>query len=332
MKIINSIKKNTILLVTITIIVLYFVLKDNISGIVDIIKQVNIIYIIISFLLFALSVSIKGIVNYIIINDQKKVSKKEAIRENFISQFFNGITPFATGGEPMAVYMLTEQGIGVIKATNYMVQSFIFYQIALVICGFIAVGYNFFFHLFPKVKILKHLVLLGFFINIVVVIVLLLSYSKTVTKKLYKFIIKICKILKIKVNEEELENKFNEYHNSLQDIKKRKFLMTKGILLNIISLSILYLIPYFIIKGMPELNNMKLIDTFVSSAYVYLIGAFVPIPGATGGIEYGFTQFYGNFLKVEQASALLLIWRFLTYYMGIIIGAVIFNIRERMKK
>ena len=99
--------------------------------------------------MYITSAILKGLVNYKIINDPKKVSKREAVRLNFIAQFFNGITPFATGGEPMAVYMLTEQGIPVSKATNYMVQSFIFYQVALVLCGFIAVTYNFIFHLFP---------------------------------------------------------------------------------------------------------------------------------------------------------------------------------------
>ena len=38
-------------------------------------------------------------------------SLKEAIKHNIIVQFFNGITPFSTGGQPMEVYMLKEHGI-----------------------------------------------------------------------------------------------------------------------------------------------------------------------------------------------------------------------------
>ena len=331
MKILANLKKNTILLILITIIVLYFVLKDNISGIFDIIKQVDIIHIVLALLMYFSAVSIKGYINYLIVNNDKLFSKTEAIRQNFIAQFFNGITPFATGGEPMAVYMLKEQGISLPKATNYMVQSFIFYQIALVVSGIIAVTYNFIFHIFPKVKFLEELVLLGFIINIIVVIVLLLSYSKVITKKLCKIVIKVSRFLKIKINEEELENKFDEYHHSLAEIKKRKYLMTKGIILNMISLGLLYLIPYCIMKGMPNIDYMKLIDSYVSSAYVYLIGAFVPIPGATGGIEYGFTQFYGNFIGLETISALLLVWRFITYYVGVITGGLIFYIEKKVQ-
>lgn len=325
-------KKNTILLVIITIIVLYFVLKDDFEGIVYELKNMKILYIVLALIFYNISVILKGFVNYKIINDQKKISKKEAISQNYIAQFFNGITPFSTGGEPMAVYMLTEQGIPVSQATNYMVQSFIFYQIALVICGLIAVIYNFAFQLFPKIKFLQQLVLLGFLINIVVVILLLLSYSKKATKKLYKVCNKICRIFKLKVNSKDLEEKFDDYHKGFQEIKERKGLMIFGVLLNMISLTCLYLVPYFVLRGMGDDSSLTPICTFVSSAYVYLVGAFVPIPGASGGIEYGFTQFFGNFVSGSRISAMLLVWRSLTYYLGIIVGAFLFNIRERVKK
>ena len=332
MKILNNIKKNTILLVFITIIVLYFVLRDDAEGIFETLKNMKLIYIILAFIFYALSVTIKGYVNYKIVKDSEKFSKKEAITQNFISQFFNGITPFQTGGEPVAVYMLTEQEIPLSKATNYMVQSFIFYQVALVICGMIAVGYNFIFHIFPKVVLLQRLVLLGFAINIFVVILLLLSYSKKATGQLSKLSFKICKKLKIKVKAKDLEQKFEDYHNGFQELKERKGLFILGVFLNMISLFCLYIVPYFILCGMNDTESLTIMNTLVSSAYVYLIGAFVPIPGASGGIEYGFTQFFGNFLEGSIISAVLIVWRFLTYYVGIIVGAILFNIRERKRK
>ena len=60
----------------------------------------------------------------------------------------------------------------------------------------------------------------------------------------------------------------------------------------------------------------------VTSAYIMIIGSFVPIPGGTGGLEYGFTQFYGNFLSGSVLAAVMLVWRFITYYFGIIVGVI----------
>ena len=329
MKILENLKKNTILLVLITVLVLYFVLKDDFIGIVETLKKIDIKFILIAILFYIISVAVKGYVNYLIINDKKKISIKEAINQNMISQFFNGVTPFSTGGEPMAVYMLTEKKISLAKATNYMVQSFIFYQIALVVCGLLAVTYNFIFKIYPKVKLLQGLVLLGFSINVVVVCLLLLTFSKKNTEKLSHLIQKMTKKLKIKIKEEEIEEKFREYHQSFEELKKRKILIGKGIILNMVSLICLYLVPIFIVYGMGDYQSLNIADTLVSSAYVYLIGAFVPIPGASGGIEYGFTQFFGNFLSTSKVSAVLIVWRSITYYLGMIIGAILFNIRKK---
>ena len=83
---------------------------------------------------------------------------------------------------------------------------------------------------------------------------------------------------------------------------------------------------------MHDYNSLNAINTVTASAYVYVIGAFVPIPGASGGIEYGFTQFFGNFIKLSKISAVLLLWRFITYYFGVIVGALIFTFEKKVKK
>lgn len=266
-----------------------------------------------------------------IVGDKEKLSLKESIKQNLIAQFFNGITPFQTGGEPMEIYMLTECGISLSKATNYKVQGFIFYQIALVLCGISAIGYNYIFKLFPKVKILQNLVLIGFIINIIIAIVLILSYSKKIVDKLSKLAIKISKSLKLKVKEETIENKFKEYYEASKELKKDKKKIIIGIVLNILSLLSLYITPLFILLSFNN-HDVSIIETLVSSAYVYLIGAFIPIPGASGGIEYGFTRFFGVFLNSGLVSATLLVWRAITYYLGIIIGAIVFNFHKKEKK
>ena len=333
MNIIKNIKKNTILLLIITGIVLYIVLKDDFKDIVDILTKIDVKYILLAFLFYALFIVIKGYVNYKITNDKTKLSLKEAIKHNIITQFFNGVTPFSTGGQPMEVYMLMEHDIPIAKATNQTIQSFIFYQIALVICGTIAVVNNFLFPIFPKVRILQLLVLLGFAINVLVVVVLILiSRSKRVTDKLSSLSIKVLKKLKRKVDEEDIKKKFDDYHEGFKELRKRKKLFIGGVLLNIISLLCLYIVPMFLLYGMRDFSSLTVNSTITASAYVYIIGGFVPIPGASGGIEYGFTKFFGNFIVGHKLSAVLLLWRFITYYVGVIIGALVFNFEKKVEK
>ena len=69
----------------------------------------------------------------------------------------------------------------------------------------------------------------------------------------------------------------------------------------------------------------------ITSAYVMLIGSFVPIPGGSGGLEYGFIAFYGNYIKGTTLKSIMLLWRFITYYLGMILGAIVLNIKKKEK-
>ena len=333
MKVLDKIKQNTILILIITIVVLYIILKDDFPAIVKAFQNIDIRFIIISALFYALSIAFKGTANYLIVNNKKKVSLLESIKHNTIAQFFNGVTPFETGGQPMEVFMLTEHGISTLKATNFIVQSFIFYQIALVICGFLAVGYNYHFRVFPKTDILKMFVIGGFVLNILVVAFLLvISISKKLTTKIVKGIAKFLKIFKIRIEEATIKEKIELYHEGFEALKKRKSIAVIGVLLNVASLLCLYITPLFIVYGMHEFHQINVINTLAASAYVFILCSFVPIPGSTGGIEYGFTQFFGTFISSNILSAVLIVWRFITYYLGIITGAILFNIEKKVQK
>ena len=101
------------------------------------------------------------------------------------------------------------------------------------------------------------------------------------------------------------------------------------ILVNLIALSFLYIIPMFVLFAMGDFSSLNVFNTIITSAYVMLIGSFVPIPGGTGGLEYGFVKFYGTFIGGSVLTSIMLIWRFITYYFGLIIGAIAFNVKGR---
>ena len=332
MKVLNNIKKNTYIVLIMTIIVLYIVLKNDMKDIVNAFQHMNILWIGLAVLFLFLSIIIKGYANYIIVED-KRLSIKEAIKHNIIVQFFNGITPFATGGQPMEIYMLKEHHIPLAKATNRTIQNFIYYQTSLVLCGVLAVTYNYFFPIFPKTKILDNLVLVGFIINVAVAVFLLLvSYCKPITMKICKLAKHLAKKFHWQITEAEIDEKFEDYYNGFQEMKHKKRLIVANILMNIASLLCLYITPLFILYSMTNQYHLTVVNTLTASAYVYIMGAFIPIPGASGGIEYGFTQFFGNFIGLDRITAVLLVWRFITYYLGVILGAIVFNIDKKVTK
>lgn len=337
MEILNNIKKNAIILIITTIIILYIVLKDDFVQIIDDIKSLDYRYIFIALFLYIVYIFLHSYVVYKTVNKKEKFSLKESVKHNIIAQFFNGITPFSTGGQPMEIYMLTEHDISVSKSTNYIIENFIFYQIALVLFGFVAVFINTFMGLFPQTNIIKEFVLLGFIINTLVAVVLfLVSTSKTVANKIVDFCINILTKLHLIKNVEMQKKIWNEriyeFHECAEELRSRKGLLICGILFNFIGLACLYSIPLFISYALHDFNSLNLVSAITTSAYVMVVSSFVPIPGASGGIEYSFTQFFGNFLTVSKTSTALILWRFLTYYIGMIAGAVAFNFDKPKKK
>ena len=99
-----------------------------------------------------------------------------------------------------------------------------------------------------------------------------------------------------------------------------------------ISLILLYSIPYTIILGM-GLKDINYIYILIATTYVMIIGSFVPIPGGTGGIEYGFMYFCGLIISGSVLTAVMLMWRFITYYLAMIIGAIFLMMyRKKVKK
>ena len=328
-------KLNIIILIFVTILVLYISLKDNFYDVLEGFKRLNPFWLVIALIFmfgyyFLRALSLHSFVTKF----KSETTFKEILRLVFVTQFFDGITPSSTGRQPYQIYTFNKKGIKVTEATTIVIQNFIVYQIALISLGLIAVISNKYLNLFETVGPIKKLIILGFIINVIVMIAL---FSLAFLKKLNHFVLKLginilSKIRIIKNKEEKIE-KANEYIEQFHDgtvlLLKDKLVFLKTIFFNFISLLLFYAIPAVLIFGLGDYKSINVYYSIVASAYVMLIGSFVPIPGATGGLEYAFTQFFGVFIIEPTLTTVMLLWRMVTYYLGVIVGAVLLNIRKK---
>ena len=176
--------------------------------------------------------------------------------------------------------------------------------------------------------------MLGFIINVVVIIGLFsLAFMRRLNKIIMTFMVKVLAKLKVIKDKEKIINNLNEsieqFHEGAKTLLKNKGEFLKTIFFNFMALLLFYAIPVLIIFGLGDYLSMNVLESIVASAHVMLIGTFIPIPGASGGLEYAFTQFYGVFITGTTLTLVMLLWRTLTYYIGVIIGAVLLNIRKK---
>lgn len=327
-------KRNAIIIALVTVVVLYFVLKDNFASVMTELQRANPIWITVAVLTIIVYCFIQSLALHLIIRNYKKdYPYKKTLQLTYITNFFNGITPFSTGGQPMQVYLLKKDGIKIETGTNIIMQNFILYQLALVAYGIIALGLNYLFQIFPHIPVLGDLIIVGFTINTLIMVGLfVISFSKKFNKWLINLGIKILSKLKIvkdlEKTKQEWDNHLETFHEGATSLWKNKKVCIQSFIYQFLSLTCYYILPFFVLKALGVTNEITMVEAIVSSAYVLIIGSFVPIPGASGGIEYGFLQFFGTFVTGSILSAGLIVWRFISYYLLMIIGGITLSFRK----
>ena len=318
----------TILVLLIMVVVFYIIMKDDYQNIINTISSANHLLIVLSVIFILGYFFLKAESLYVIAKEQKKDIKfGQILHQTLITQFFNGITPFSTGGQPMQVYMLTKSGIHVGKATSIIIQDFLMYQLALVTIGIFALVSNQIFS-FININIAVYsLIMLGFIINTVIGLCLLfISFSRKFNNFVGKLLIKILSKLRLVKDKDktikEWEMKLDEFHESGKVFKKNKMLFVKCYLFNVLALLAFYVIPFLVFVSFDPNCGISIPSALTCSAFVLLVGNFVPIPGGSGGIEYSFYLIFGGVVKESLLSPALLVWRFITYYLGVLIGGV----------
>ena len=327
-----------LIILVLTGFMLWYLLKDHYFEIIDSLKNANYLCILLAVLVYSFHI-LFDVLSFDSLTKMysNKVSFLYQVYLGIIYRFFSGVTPLATGGQPMLVYELKKKDISISNGTNICVQAYMVFQVALMILGFIAIILNKTLHLFAYVPFLAQLTAVGFIINFFILILLLcVSFSKNFNKVVVGFFVKILSKLKIIKNKEKVMDKCqkvcDEYYKNAKILLKNKLTLFKCIGFQCISLTFLYLVPFVLSYALKINGSFTWYESISAASYVFMMGCYVPIPGATGGMEYGFSGFFGNFVSGYQLSAFLVSWRTITYYIPLLFGAIVFNIKKNREK
>lgn len=329
-------KKNAIIIFVIYLLILVYILKDDYKSIIQNLLLANKTLIFAAVLLVILYWMVKALSLFIVVKKNGGEIKYQKILELvIINQFFCGITPFAVGGEPMQIYLLNKRGIEVFTATNMIIQEFIMYQTALILVGIFSIFANFYFKLFEFTPLITKMIIVGFTINILVAgFLILISFSKKFSRMIVKLLINLghrFKLIKDKEKKiKEWEVKLKDYNRSADTLMSNKKLFLTCVSINIVDILMLYTVPLVVFTSLNF--NVGLLEAITFSTLIAIIGNFVPIPGGSGGVEFGFLTFFGLIAPDVILKSALIVWRFITYYFGMIVGGIFFTLYEGDEK
>lgn len=250
----------------------------------------------------------------------------DAIRVPLIEQLFNGITPFSSGGQPAQLFALVQSGVDAGRATSVLLMKFVVYQ-SMIVINFIFALFIGFHYVADKMHALSFLFLFGFLIHFGVIIgLLLVMYWYSFTKKMVKISFYPVKrfIKKERITKWELviDEKIENFYQESLRLKGDFNLLLKIGGLTLIQLIFYYVVPYFILLALGQKNVSLVLVTTLHILIVMIISLF-PIPGGSGGAEYSFSTIFSSFISNPSKLVLaMLLWRLLTYYLGVVLGLI----------
>ena len=241
--------------------------------------------------------------------------------------FFNGITPFSTGGQPFQMYAFSQKKVKLATSTSILMMNYIIFMI---ITNSYAIGSLFYYDKFVGNNVTMQIIaIIGFTMNFLVLFFLIALMT---SKKLKNAIIWILtKLSHIKFLHNFLENKIHhveEYidqtQSAFKSLWKHKLLFFVCLITKAITMGIYYAITFFIIRALHvDINFDHLFLVIFGSAFAITMVVFLPTPGSSGGIEFAFAAIISA-LSTNASGALsnagMLIWRLMTYYLTMLIS------------
>ena len=330
----SKIRKNTLIVLLLTIVLLYFILKDNFVEVVTDLGKTSIPLLIVTLFVYFISYFFDSLSYYFVVKQYKEdYTIPKALRLNILTHFFNGITPLASGGQPMQLYILHKDKVKMSDASTCVIQFYMIYQIGLMIVGTICLAIAIPRHYIDTNSVALSMFIIGYIINVLILLFLIfVSFNKKFNKAVVNFIINLLAKLHIVKDLEGTKEKWNKncdgFYESAQLMKKNKKVLIRGIILQVLQICFLFSLPYFVCLATGVNHNLNVFSSIAIASFITICSCYVPIPGATGGVEYGFVSFFSMFIK-ESIRVVLIIWRFITYFLPVIIGSIVFNIKSK---
>lgn len=244
-----------------------------------------------------------------------------SLRTAVLGKYYDNITPLGSGGQPFQIYYLYKNGISSGVAGSLPISAFSMMQIAF---SSIAVIVFVFFGKFVESDGLRIAAYVGnlFAIFIPLAVVSFSLMPKFTGRVVYKILILLKKVKLVKSPYEKMKRVLaflENFKKSLGLLVSSKKLVVETFILSLLYQSALFSIPYFVVRATGV--NAHFLEMYALCVFIYCAVAFIPTPGNSGGAEVSFALIF-TILSGGLLFWGMVLWRFSSYFLVIIIGLV----------
>jgi len=262
-----------------------------------------------------------------------KYSYFDCLQVSMAGQFFCAVTPFASGGQPMQLYIMKQQGVNASSSLSAMIQKFIIFQSSMTGYALFLIALNFRFFR-EKLSSYMYMAIIALLINFgIICFFYVFSSNRGLTRTVFRWIYFALSKLGIVKNPEEKLASFQEqldlFHDNNILLKRNKKLAVKSVVFTLLQLTTLFLVPICIYKSF-QYPGYPLAQMMTANSVVTMIAAFIPLPGGSGAAEGSFFIFFSIFFTLPGTlKPAVFLWRFITYYLSIAMSSPFALARKR---
>ncbi|MFT6844016.1 MAG: hypothetical protein ACJAUV_000186 [Flavobacteriales bacterium] len=245
-------------------------------------------------------------------------------------EFASALTPSVVGGSGVAIYILNREGLSVgrssaiVMVTALLDELFFILMVPLI---FVAVGTGLLFPVSLEKEIFGVVlntqgvfwVGYGFIVCLTVFILLAIIFFP----RLFKFL--LLKIFRLKWLQKwryKVIQIGDDIINTSKELRgKKPSYWIKAFVATLFSWTARYWVVNFLLLTVTPVGDHLLI--YGRQLVMWVIMLISPTPGGSGLAEVAFSGFLSDFIPLGLAGALALIWRLLSYYPYLFLGAIV---------
>lgn len=245
------------------------------------------------------------------------------MRSCFANVFMGGVTPSQTGGAATQIYVLYAEGMSVLDATvACFLGGFLGTVIVLLVC---AISFSIFASpdfLGSNLRVISGASLALF--ALILVVVLFSILSPTLFKRAVHGLLRLLPWVRRKLDDrhavERVFETVDRYHELMTRFMVRgKTLFAFGLVLSAIIYINKFVIAWVVLRGLGA--DVDLPHVLYMQLVLLLIFYFSPSPGASGFAEITTIAVMGTVIPKGSEAAFVLLWRFFTLVLNMMIGA-----------
>ena len=254
------------------------------------------------------------------------IGLRAGLKNALLGLYYSYITPSSTGGQPMqSAYLLRDEKIPVGISTAALIVKFMCFQ-----CAFVLVSALSFWGMYQNLAVnnpgIIPFILLGLGINGCSILFFSALFHKPILRRLCqgaKWLVGKVGFLRRREglldSVDRFEADFGSYTDDFQGKQKSLLL---GVLLSVPQFILQMSVIYFVFRAFGY-HDVSYWEIVAVQSLLQVSVSFMPMPGASGAQEIGFSSFFRNYFVNNDLYAAVMVWRFFTYYLVVIAGALL---------